>query len=91
MAQQSCPICGASLEPAPRYPLCVCQTCAARATDEQGARVEFFNTQLSGGLEGRYVQTGLPYAQTVCFIGAVRCRAEEARFGGIVIQVQESS
>jgi hypothetical protein len=34
----------------------------------------------------RYADTGEAYASHVCYIDGVACYADEARFGGIVIQ-----
>ncbi|MGD8759525.1 MAG: hypothetical protein PVJ07_04685 [Anaerolineales bacterium] len=37
----------------------------------------------------RYADTGEAYASHDCFIDGVACYADEARFGGIVIQAVE--
>jgi len=42
---------------------------------------------MSGGLAGPYADTGKPYLQTECLVRGVRCRAEGAHMGGVVIQV----
>jgi hypothetical protein len=85
-----CPICGSPQPHSPRYPDCVCADCVGRAVDETGRRLEFFNLTLSGGFGVAYADTGerldAPLAGQPCFIDGVRCRAREARFGGIVVQ-----
>jgi hypothetical protein len=49
----------------------------------------FSNVSLSGGFVARYADTGEARDSHVCFIGGVKCRADEARFGGIIIQPVE--
>jgi hypothetical protein len=44
---------------------------------------------LSGGFAARYADTGEEYASHECFVGTVRCHADESRFGGIVIEAIE--
>ena len=41
-----CPICGTTTKTLPRYPRRVCGTCAAKASDESGRALQFFNTSL---------------------------------------------
>ena len=40
----------------------------------------------TGGLQAVYSETGEPYLDHVCFVRGVRCCADEAHFGGIVVQ-----
>lgn len=89
MATQYCPICGAEVMPYPRYPRYVCHTCAALASSVDGRRLEFSNVSFSGGFIAHYADTGEEYPSQECFINGVRCFADEARFGGIVIQAAE--
>jgi hypothetical protein len=84
------PICGRHLRPIQRHPSYVCQHCAAKATDSDGRQIEFFNTDFSGGYGARYVDNGEPYNSHICYIKDELCRADEARFGGIVIEDIES-
>ncbi|WP_437300676.1 recombinase family protein [Sorangium sp. So ce426] len=81
-----CPICGDPLELWPRHPRVVCGLCKHEATDEGGRPLEFFNTTFDGGFGARYADTGEPRDGRACVIRGVRCRADEARFGGIVIE-----
>ena len=85
-----CPICGVPRPHSPRYPDNVCADCVGRAVDETGRRLEFFNLTLTGGFGAAYADTGerldTPRDAQTCFIDGVRCRAREARFGGIVVQ-----
>lgn len=81
-----CPVCDAPLQPIARYPRYVCRSCAARAVSADGRPLEFLNPGLSGGYEARYADDKRPYASHVCFIDGQPCHADEARFGGIVIE-----
>lgn len=46
---------------------------------------------MSGGLAGRYADSGEPYLLEECFVRGIRCRVEEARFGGVVIEIEPSA
>ena len=89
MDEQHCPICKISLQPVPRYPRYVCERCAAKAASIDGRLLEFFNLSFSGGYGAQYADDKAPYESHACFIDDVACYADEARFGGIVIQVLE--
>jgi len=87
--KRRCAICGAPDEqvgPATRYPRGVCPTCAERALAPDGEPVRFHNTGPLGTGCARHRASGVVEDDPVCFIDGIRCRAEEARFGGIVIQ-----
>jgi hypothetical protein len=65
----------------------VCAECKKRTLAADGRPVEFFNQDMSGGLIGRYADTGKAYTGADCAIDGVPCRAEEGHFGGVVVQV----
>jgi len=55
-------------------------------TDKKGKAVTFFNTSFSGhGCAGSYTDTGKEYTSRFCYIKGVKCIAQEAYLGGIVI------
>lgn len=83
----ACPICAAALEPESRYPRYVCSSCASRACSADGRPLAFSNVGFDGGYAAHYADTGEPYDSHDCWIDGVACRADEARFGGIVIEV----
>ena len=85
-----CPICGTDLQPIARYPRYVCSACAGKATTAEGRPLDFFNIGLSGGYGAQHADDGSPYDSHDCFIGGQPCRADEARFGGIVIETVEA-
>ena len=41
---------------------------------------------MSGGYAAEYADTGDPYESHECFVDGIECYADEARFGGIVIE-----
>ncbi|MBK7392270.1 MAG: hypothetical protein IPI64_03080 [Chloracidobacterium sp.] len=83
---QDCPICDAKIPKSERYPRYVCDNCYLRATDEAGRSLSFSNVSLSGGFTAIYSDTHEERNSHECYIDGVRCRADEARFGGIVIE-----
>ncbi len=56
------------------------------ASDEKGRKLEFNNTDIGGGFEAVYTNTGKVRKSHVCFVNGIQCWADEARFGGIVVQ-----
>lgn len=85
----ACPICRVPLPEAERYPRYVCNSCAERATSADGRSLEFANIDMSGGYQARYAHTSAPHDRHDCWIDGIACRADEARFGGIVIECKE--
>jgi hypothetical protein len=43
---------------------------------------------MGGGFAAKYVDDGAEYPGHECYIDGVKCYADEAHFGGVVIQVQ---
>ena len=84
---QFCPVCKKSVEPSQRYPLYVCCECARIACSQDGRPLEFYNVRLSGGFIAPFADTGGKYSSHICYIDGVKCYADEAHFGGIVIQI----
>ncbi len=89
MDPQKCPICGVKVERSSRYPRYVCRECAARARSIDGRPLEFSNADAFGGFVARYRDSGAEYSSHECYVDGVPCYADEARFGGIVIQVRD--
>jgi hypothetical protein len=92
--KQCCPICGAEVRYNPRYPRYVCSGCAAKASDEVGRQLGFADaTVVDGvikvGFLAWYLDTGEKRRSHECYINGIKCWAEEARFGGIVIRTME--
>ena len=75
-----------------RYPKSICRDCYIDLTSLEGRKVAFFNTEAIGyGCQGYYSDTKQKekYDSSSCFINGKEFFAEEARFGGIVIQLKE--
>ena len=89
MTAQACPICNTVVELYSRYPKYVCQDCYRRATDINGRKLHFSNVSISGGYIAYYADSNdkEEYRSHDCYIDGIKCRADEARFGGIVIEV----
>lgn len=85
---QACPVCGVPLEPQARHPRYVCGTCASRAGSADGRPLAFSNEGFDGGYVVRYADTGEPYDSHDFWIDGIACHADEARFGGIVIEAK---
>jgi hypothetical protein len=89
--KQFCAVCSTKVKSFPRYPRYVCRDCANKTRAANGRPVEFANRDFAGGCVGRYADTHRPYRSQECFIDGVRCYADEAQLGGIVIQVVSGS
>lgn len=86
MKNQICPICLQEVTVSDRYPNYVCRNCVATAKTSDGRSLQFFNVGLWGGFQAVYSDTKERYESHICYINNVECRADEAHFGGIVVQ-----
>ena len=59
-----------------------------RPPTNRGRALQFFNTSIGGGFIAYYADSHQTETHPghLCFIDGIRCYADEARFGGIVIQ-----
>ena len=94
LALVPCPVCGVEQPALSRYPGHVCRDCVARASTEDGRRLTLVNTTAEGtGFAARYADTGELCEEVtlthVVYVDGVRCRADEARIGGVVVQVDD--
>jgi hypothetical protein len=79
------------MEPSERYPRQVCGDCVARACDTNGRRLAFANIDMSGGFQAVDAETGAPVENGHdCWIDGHACRADEYRFGGIVVELLDA-
>lgn len=98
---QPCPHCDRPTIYEERYPRAVCDHCRSRTTDHAGRRITGFNTGLSGGMICYYTDT-LEHSDGsssqkeecvettrtgACFIDGHPATMQEARFGGVVVQL----
>jgi len=84
---QACPICDEEVKTNPRHPRYLCRARVGWATDENAEQVHFFQSSPDGRYAARYVATGDDYPSHECCVDGVKCWADEARFGGIIVQV----
>jgi hypothetical protein len=84
--EQCCPMCGIKVEPSQRYPNYICKDCVSEAQSQDGRKLEFYNTDLGGGCRAEYVDTKEEYEHDVFYIKRIKCYAQEAHFGGIVVR-----
>ncbi len=84
--EQRCPICSLPVPVSERYPRYVCGKCFVKAVDENGRSLSFSNVSFSGGFAARYADTREERDSHECYIDGIKCRADEAHMGGIVIQ-----
>lgn len=90
--EQQCPICGNTVSFQARSPNYVCRNCLEESppVNRDGKRISYTNVGASGGIQSQ-VEGSADWLQDsdcerICYVKGRRCRAEEARFGGIVIQ-----
>lgn len=84
-----CPICSTPVAHSLRYPRAVCKNCSDKACNIQGQKLMFFNLSISGGFRAMVADTKQEYPSHICYIEGKQCWADEARFGGIVIQTYD--
>lgn len=84
---RKCPVCSKDHEVMKRYPLAVCNRCLQKYTTltKDSKNIDFFNIDAFGG-GIKSIVDGKLSSETECYINGVKCYADEARFGGIVIQ-----
>jgi hypothetical protein len=85
-----CPTCGGNGRKSIRYPAALCELCRAAVVDSAGLPVQLFNEDFSGcGLRivtrvRTYV--GSDAENLALYVNNIECRAQEHRFGGVVVQ-----
>jgi DNA-directed RNA polymerase subunit RPC12/RpoP len=86
--KHNCPICKRELKSETRYPNYICAKCSVKATDINGRKLTFGNISIGGGFKAIYLDTKEIYNSHICFVDNIECYADEARFGGIVVQTK---
>ena len=89
MSNYNCPICNIELKKVERYLRYICQECVSKVTDKTGRGVSFSNVDFSGGFIAIYEDTKEIYNSHICYVEGIKCIADEARFGGIVVEKME--
>ena len=91
MAAVTCPICKGPKTYSERYPLALCHVHEDECIDSEGRKVTFGNEGWYGGFVSRHFiadsgELALVAKDGHCTVRGIKCFAQEARFGGIVIQ-----
>ena len=81
----SCPICNDKMNYFERYPNMVCHKCVEKTLTEKDEKIEFYNIDHTGGFYSLVNDEKGNIHE--CYIEDQKCYADEARFGGIVIQL----
>lgn len=88
--ENKCPLCSEIMTYfTSRYPKMICINCAnSKILDNSGNEVAFYNADFHGGFISIHNINNeqITKEEHICFINNVKCFANEARFGGIVIQ-----
>ena len=87
--ETTCAICSAPVPLSPRTPKRVCAVCALEAVDAKGQSLRFLNEDMTGGFVA-INGDGSRSDNHVCFVRGMRCWADEAYFGGIVVVLRPS-
>lgn len=72
-----------------RYPKALCNAHYEECLDAEGNKVTFCNIDFSGGFMSQHFVNDIlirTAEEKVCFVRGIKCVAQEARFGGIVLQ-----
>ena len=85
MESMPCPICNNKHNTLARYPNAVCNDCLHThgTKDNHGNDKYFFNRSFAGGIKA--LVNGKETFDYSCFVNQIKCMADEARFGGIVV------
>jgi hypothetical protein len=86
---QHCPICNTAVPPSERYPRYVCESCRRRVQDERGRPLTFSNESFSGGFVAIDPDTHEKSDNHICYVDGIKCWADEAHMGGIVIRTYD--
>lgn len=90
--KQYCSNCKETVAYNARYPKYICEACVAKLTDNNGRQIVYYNTELMGhGCQGYYKNT-IPIEKFNSNLGYIDSNvfyAQEAYFGGIVVQLKE--
>ena len=87
MKNKNCPICDKNILHFERYPKMICNECIELAVNENGKSIKFSNVDVTGGFIS--IVNNIKGEDHECYINNLKCYADEARFGGIVVQLSE--
>jgi hypothetical protein len=90
---QQCPLCHKSVYYQARYPDYICQGCLTLhgTLTRSGKTITFSNVDFYGGFMSQVEGETEIGDTSTCYVNGVRCSAQEARFGGIVVSPDPDS
>ena len=80
---KECPICSKNMRQSQRYPNCICPDCYQLTVTDKGETITFINEDIWGGFKS--IVNNKQGEIHECYVNNIKCYADEARFGGIVI------
>jgi hypothetical protein len=87
MKNKNCPICDKNMMYLERYPKMICHECVELAVNKNSVSIKFYNIDHSGGFIS--IVNDIKGEEHECYINNIKCYAQEARFGGIVVELSE--
>lgn len=87
MKNKNCPICDENMLSFERYPNMICNKCVELAVNKNGEPIKFYNIDHTGGFIS--IVNDIKGEEHECYINNRKCIADEARFGGIVVELSE--
>ena len=87
MKNKNCPICEKNMLAFERYPKMICNECIELTVNKNGESIKFYNVDITGGFIS--IVNDIKGEEHECYINNLKCYADEARFGGIVVQLSE--
>ena len=83
MEESECPICNELRITTQKYPNKICEKCQKLTVTKNNEKIEFFNIDHTGGFVSI---VNKKYGNIhECYVNNIKCYADEARFGGIVV------
>ena len=87
MKNKNCPICDKNMLSFERYPNMICDECVELAVNKNGDSIKFYNIDHTGGFIS--IVNDIKGEEHECYINNHKCHANEARFGGIVVELSK--
>ena len=87
MKNKNCPVCNKNMLHFERYPNMICNECVEITVNKNNESIKFYNIDHTGGFIS--IVNDIKGKEHECYVNNHKCYADEARFGGIVVQLSE--
>ena len=87
MKNKNCPVCDKNMLHFERYPNMICNECIELTVNKNNESIKFYNIDHTGGFIS--IVNDIKGEEHECYVNNHKCYADEARFGGIVVQLSE--